>query len=468
MNLRVVRASARLDMQRVRKPTRFGVLLSVAGVAGAILLQGVAAKLSLLLVFGGFGAIAGTALVSMNERKAGRVVWWRTLPATSRDLMLGRLLAVTLRGIVASAGLIGLLPFAARIGITLPAAPVVAACAVTLTLVVSSAMVLIAGVGLRYRVERVLAAGFLVVLLSDVVGGDRLDQATSEYATAFLAHLTTGSSLAWAMGLLAIGCALLLISLLVGVTIGASAIAIAEAKNVTMSWDEPPRIRWRALRYPAPQRSKLVALTLMHLRVAFEAVPQQLLFLVVGLVLLPYLPGDLRQFAAVYLPMMALAIPAQLPRRTGIARKTGTLEGWVTLPVSRELVSLSTVLAIAILAAIATLMIVLLRISHGTGPSPARVFVLWTGLVAGTSLWNGLAAWLRPRHFVIVTVVGLFVLLAVFGIVLASMAVGGAFASLGIATWVPIAVGCVSLLLLAPLGGALYGRGLERFELERK
>src|SRR5690606_36985362 len=238
-------------MQRVRKPTRFGVLLSVAGVAGAILLQGVAAKLSLLLVFGGFGAIAGTALVSMNERKAGRVVWWRTLPATSRDLLLGRLLAVTLRGIVASAGLIGLLPFAARIGITLPAPPVVAACAVTLTLVVSSAMVLIAGVGLRYRVERVLAAGFLVVLLSDVVGGDRLDQATSEYATAFLAHLTTGSSLAWAIGLLAIGCALLLISLLVGVTIGASAIAIAEEKNVTMSWDEPPRIRWRGLKYPA-------------------------------------------------------------------------------------------------------------------------------------------------------------------------------------------------------------------------
>lgn len=468
MNIRVVRASARLDLQRSRKPTRYGVLMSVAGVAGVVVLQGVVAKLSVLLVVAGFGAIAGTALTPMNERRAGRVYWWRTLPADSKDLVLGRLLAVTLRGIVASAGLVALLPVAAGLGINLPALPAIAAGAVTVALVVSSAMVLITGVGLRYRVERVLAVGFLVVLFSDVLVGDRLDQATSEFATTLLAHLTSGPNLAWIIGLPAFGCALLLVSIIVGVTIGARAIATAEEKNVTMSWDEPPRIRWLGLRYPAPQRFKLAALTLMHLRVAFEAVPQQLLFLLVGLVVLPYLAGDLRQFAAVYLPMMALAIPGQLPRRTSVARKTGTLEGWVTLPVRRELISLSAVLAIAILAAIATVMIVLLRINYGTELSPARVFVLWTGLVAGTSLWNGLAAWLKPRHFLIVTVVGLLVLLTVFGVVLASIAVGGVFASLGIPTWLPIAVGCVSLLLLAPLGGALYGRGLERFELERK
>jgi hypothetical protein len=468
VNLRVVRASARLDLQHSRRPTRYGVLMSVAGVAGAVLLHGVVAKLSALLALAGFGAIAGTALAPMNERKAGRVYWWRTLPAGSQDLMLGRLLAVTLRGIVASAGLVALFPLATSVGFDLPAFPAIAAIAVTVALVVSSAMVLITGVGLRYRVERVLAIGFLVVLFSDVLVGDRLDQATSEFAATLLADLTTGLSFAWVIGLPAIGFSLLLISILVGVTIGARAIAIAEEKTVTMSWDEPPRIRWLGLRYPAPQRFKLAALTLMHLRVAFEAVPQQLLFLIVGLVLLPFLAGDLRQFAAVYLPMMALAIPGQLPRRTSVARRTGTLEGWVTLPVRRELVSLSAVLAIAILAAIATVMIVLLRISYGTELSPARVFVLWTGLVAGTSLWNGLAAWLKPRHFVIVTVVGLFVLLTVFGIVLATTAVGGVFTSLGIMPWVQIAVGCVSLLLLAPLGGALYGRGLERFELERK
>jgi hypothetical protein len=47
---------------------------------------------------------------------------------------------------------------------------------------------------------------------------------------------------------------------------------------------------------------------MLQLRLAAERLPQQLAFIVGGVVVLPILPEQLATFAAVYLPIMAVAI----------------------------------------------------------------------------------------------------------------------------------------------------------------
>ncbi|HRP07726.1 MAG TPA: hypothetical protein PLL69_04495, partial [Gemmatimonadales bacterium] len=229
------------------------------------------------------------------------------------------------------------------------------------------------------------------------------------------------------------------------------------------------RFTWRGIRYPAGRRGPVLATMALQLRLAAERMPQQSGLLIAGAIALPFLPASLASFVAIYLPVIAAGIPAGIVGRTAYGKATGSLEGIATLPVPREFVALGTVLAIALAALPATGAIMLIRLGAGHPIPFTTAFAIW-GLMAGSiSIGNGMAAWFKPRHLAIVAAVAVMVIFAL-ALVLISVtmsphtATAAAIKLPGLA----LAGGAVGLLLLAPLGGALYGRGLERFELVRK
>ncbi len=466
MNAEVVAASFRLDWQRTRKPVMWAVLLMLLGAAIAAL-PGVGAVLGLLIVATGSAAVAGTSMTGMMERLQGRVAWWRTLPASATDLMLGRLLAVASRAVLAALGLFAAWPLLARTEILLPAPSTILVGWMLLTCLLASTMMLVAAVGLRWRVERVLVALFLVVLFADLISNNATEAWLEANAGPLLQHLLEllGSGNAWLVMLP--GASLLLASLLVSLWIAVRAVAVAEERTAPGMPVDTPHLTWRGLRYPAMQRQVLLAITMMHLRIAAERMPQQVLFLVVGAIALPYLPESLQYFGATYLPIIAISIPGQLVFRTVEARGSGSLEGWATLPVRRELVAIGAVIAAAILGLLATLLISLVRIAADGEMTVPVALGLWGAITAATSMSNGMAAWFKPRHFVLAMFLGLLAVGGMTVAVMVQLMVGGQ-ALMSMPSWPPIAAGLFGLLLVAPLGGALYGRGLERYELVRR
>lgn len=469
MNWRVVRASARLDWQRSRRGTRIGVALIALGSGLAMVLEGGAGLLGVLIALGGFGGVAGTAMTALMERVSGRVAWWRTLPASPQDLMLGRLLAVALRGGLAALALLSVIPLVIRAGAVLPPPAALAAGFVLAGLLIATVMVLMTAIGLRYRLERVMGGLFVIFYGFSLFVEDGIESMIESRALGFAAQVFTMLEGRGAILLFVLATALLAAAILIGVKISCRAIALAEERTVTGAVPDKPLIRWRGLRYPAPIRSVALATMMLQLRLVAERLPQQVLVLVGGALVLRFLPESLRLFVAMYLPIVAFSVAGQLAFRTGTARREGSLEGWATLPVRRELVVLGTVGAAAALALLATVLMVMVRVAAGSPTSWILALGIWGTITGATSLGNGMAAWFKPVHAFVVGLVAATLFFVVVVAVAAQMMVDGAH--IGLAALPPVMslmTGLGGLLLIAPLGGALYGRGLERYERVRK
>jgi hypothetical protein len=470
VNWKAVRASARLDFQRNRTGSIRAAIGMDVGIAVAWIGSGVAAMLGVLLaVAGGGGMAAGCAMAAGLERYMGRVAWWRTYPVTPTTLMLGRLLAVAVRGGLLPLVLLAIIPMLRHAGVGMPSVPVVAFLLVVLALVSSGITALLAAVALRYRVERVFIGLFALSFLDSMLLDNRLETALGGSAATFGRWLIAGAegNTSWQLmaGAVLIGS----VAFALGVMIGSNAITRAEERTVAGPSVDSPRWQWRGLRYPAGMGSAISATLMMQLRLSADRLPQQLVLLVGGALLLPFLPENLASFLGVYLPIIALGIPATLAMRTAAARRDGTLEAWATLPIRREAVVAGTVGAVVLLALLATGIMVGLRVMSDRTMNFALALGLWGSLAGGASLTNGMAAWFKPRHVVWVMLAMFVVVGAVAGVVLVMLLSGGGTTSLAsIPPLIVIGAGLCGLLVIAPLGGALYGRGLERFELVRK
>lgn len=465
MKWRVVRASALLEWRRNASAVlKLLVAIGICGVLAAVGPRPV--MLFAMLVAGAVGVVitGGGALTAIRERHLGRVAWWRTVPAPRFELMLGRLLGAGLLGVGFGLGLVPMITVGLREGLVVPAPATLGLMFVVASISGFGVAAVTTGLALRFRIERALMALFLISFLL----GDRFEAAmeASLGALGRWVLATADGSVAFVLPVLAAVVAAL--GLLMGLGLARWGVAAATEEAVTSDVTGISRINWRRIRYPAGQRGPVRSLCMLQLRLAAERLPQQLAFIVGGVVVLPMLPEQWAAFAAIYLPIMAVTIPAAVAGRTATARMSGTIEGLATLPVRREWVVLGTLLATAALALVAVVGVVMLRFAADQAISVVSAFALWGLIAGGSSVANGMAAWFTPRHLPIVMVFGFGAIslaaLALLPIVMAPMS-GGAFA---VPQLLQALVGMIGLLLVAPLGGALYGRGLERFELVRK
>ena len=469
MNWRAVRASALMEWRR----DWHLILKALITIAVCAVLAAIGPRVLMLiavLVAGAIGLVATGigAMTAARERMQGRVGWWRTIPSGPTDLMIGRIVAAGVLGLGFALGLLPLLTLGIRTGAAVPDLGVVAALFVVAGLVGMGVAAALTGLILKFRLERLFLILFALMMLDSLLLSDRVEAliesrltVTGEWAIGMAS--STG---VWWLAILALSLAL--VGIIVGVISARWAVATATDKAVVLDTTGISRINWRRVRYPAGQPGPARATLMLQLRLAAERMPQQVAFIVAGVILLPLLPEQLATFASFYLPIMVAMIPTAVVGRTAAARMSGTIEGFATLPVRREWLVLGTLLAIAALALVAIVGVAALRYAAGKPMSVVAALALWGVTTGGTSLANGMAAWFTPRHLPIVLVLGLgligVVAAAMLPIVMAPMA-GGMFDTPHL---LQLMVGVIGLLLVAPLGGALYGRGLERFELVRK
>jgi hypothetical protein len=219
--------------------------------------------------------------------------------------------------------------------------------------------------------------------------------------------------------------------------------------------------------YPRGRGSTVTATAALHLRLALERLPRQLLVLVAGLLVIPWLPSTISTPALIYLRVLAVALPASIIGRIMIGRTEGLMEPFAALPVRRSAVALGVALAIAVLALLASLvMSAATAIAGGGELDPLLVTQSWALLTGTTMFATGMAVWLRTRTVRIaiglggVLLLGLVWLLkeresVVFDFLLRA---GDALAWWAGRPFVPL----VPLLLGGGIGVLLFTRGLGR------
>lgn len=473
MSWRVVRASAVLELRR-GWPTTVKLLIGIAACGAVISL---APRLPMFfagfvsLVLGLVGMSIGAA-TAMRERMMGRVVWWRTLPASRSQLVGGRIIGAGISALLLPVALMPLVVAASRSEFPLPGIRGLVAGFVVIGLLAMAIAVVVTGAALKLKVEYLFLVAIMSSFIDDMVFGGRIgdwiEPLAKDLGTRFLAAVDGSQfSLLVFAALLVLVVAVALGSLLMHWSY-ATAVDV-DRGQLTAAASGISRFTWRGVRYPRGRQGAVLAVTWLQLRLVAERLPQQLGLLVAGALVLPWLPETPAHFVAIYLPITALGIPGGIVARTALGKSTGALEGIATLPVARERIAIANVLAIAMATLIATAAVAMLRGSAGSSFSPPMAFAVW-GLTTGSvSIGNGMAAWFKPRHFGIVAVVAVCLLagltFAMIPFILSPQAAGAAAIKLPA---LALGAGLVGLLLLAPLGGALYGRGLERFELIRK
>lgn len=169
--------------------------------------------------------------------------------------------------------------------------------------------------------------------------------------------------------------------------------------------------------YPRGRRGPVTATAALHLRLALERLPRQLLILVAGLLVIPWLPATIRAPVLIYLRVLAVAVPASVIGRIALGRTEGLLEPFAALPVRRSAVALGVALAIAVLSLFAALaMSAATAITRGGELDPVLVGRSWA-LITGTTVFAaGMAAWLRSRTVRIAIGLGIVALLGVIWI----------------------------------------------------
>ena len=465
MNWRLVRASARLELQR-NWPMVFRLLLTIA-VCGVLAAFGPRAVMYFAaLVSGAMGTVTacGGALTAIKERHLGRVAWWRTLPASRFDLAAGRLLGAGVLGIGFGLGLVPVVTLGIREGMLVPGPAAILLLFAVASIAGFGLATLTTGLALRFRLERIFLGFFLLSILL----GDRFETMMEGTLGAFGRWIVATASGSTALLLPALALVVAIAGWCVGIVFAQWGFATATDTATNVDVSGISKINWRHVRYPSGQRGPVRATLLLQLRLAAERLPQQLGYLILGGVLVPIVPEQVAMYLVIYLPFIALSIPAAVVGRTASARMTGTIEGYATLPVRREWLALGTVLAIALLAMLATGAVVVFRMTSDRAMGAAAIFALWGLTTGGTSLANGMAAWFKPKYMPIVIVVALIAMVAIATIVLPVIMSPVPIGNVSGTAPLQLVVGAIGLLLIAPLGGALYGHGLERFELVRK
>lgn len=221
----------------------------------------------------------------------------------------------------------------------------------------------------------------------------------------------------------------------------------------------------RAVEYPAGQRSAIMAIALLDVRLGIERLAKQWILFVILVVIAIAGPDTLRSMAPMYIAVLGVMVPGSVMVGVLGARRSGALAAWHHLPQPWTRVAAGKLGGVIVLSLVGA---VLLMIGRAVG-SPTKPFVsvefinVVLRLAAGAWLAVVIACWWRRRY--------LLWLLPGAGAVTIAWAYGGVSM---IDAW-PIfqrafthrAAPLAWFVAVSLLGVPLFAHGLRRYETGR-
>ncbi|MEP6590023.1 MAG: hypothetical protein ABJC19_02465 [Gemmatimonadota bacterium] len=212
----------------------------------------------------------------------------------------------------------------------------------------------------------------------------------------------------------------------------------------------------------------VLAVARLRLRLATEQFRRELIILVLLFAVAAAGPGETREWARRYIPILAALLPASVAFQLLAARTTGQLEGLQQLPQSRAAIALGHLVAIGVMAVPGALIILVTHALEGRAPTFAGAVELWGWFVVMAWAAASVGLWFRPRYLpyliagIIALVAGAVAVLGGTGVLLRLAGAPGSLAawreSLGL--MLPI----MTLLLVGAAGVPLFAYALSRYQ----
>jgi hypothetical protein len=219
-------------------------------------------------------------------------------------------------------------------------------------------------------------------------------------------------------------------------------------------------------------KGPLLAVVRLRIRLSLEQQRRQAILLAILLVVMMVGPEELREFARVYVRVLAVLLPAGIALQLTQARNTGYLEGMQQLPHPAITLALGHLVAVAVMAVPGAIVLLLGRAAAGRIPGPVEGMMVWGWFVAGAWVAAVLAVWLKAKYLGILAalvaamLIGGYVLVGLQGVGVGFARMFDAFQQLK--QWAGIALPIGAALLVSALGIPLFAHGLRTYQYRTK
>ena len=219
-------------------------------------------------------------------------------------------------------------------------------------------------------------------------------------------------------------------------------------------------------------KGPLLAVARLRIRLSLEQQRRQAILLAILLVVMMVGPEELREFAKVYVRVLAVLLPAAIALQLTQARGTGYLEGLQQLPHPAVTVALGHLLAVAVMAVPGAIVLLLGRAASGNIPGPVEGVMVWGWFVTGAWVAAVLAVWLKAKYLGILAalvaamLIGGYALVGLQGVGVGIGLVIDAFRQLK--QWAGIMLPIGVAVLVSALGIPLFAHGLRTYQYRTK
>ena len=213
-------------------------------------------------------------------------------------------------------------------------------------------------------------------------------------------------------------------------------------------------------------RGPLLAVARLRLRLSLEQQRRQAILLAILLVVVMVGPEELRNFARIYVRVLAVLLPAGIALQLTQARGTGYLEGLQQIPHPAVTVALGHLLAVAVMAVPGAIVLLLGRAASGNIPGPVEGVMVWGWFMTGAWVAAVLAVWLKGKYLgilaglVAATVIGSYAIVGLEGVGVGIGLMVDGFRQLR--GWAGLALPIGAAILVSALGVPLFAHGLQR------
>jgi hypothetical protein len=219
-------------------------------------------------------------------------------------------------------------------------------------------------------------------------------------------------------------------------------------------------------------KGPLLAVVRLRIRLSLEQQRRQAILLAILLVVMMVGPEELREFARVYVRVLAVLLPAGIALQLTQARNTGYLEGMQQLPHPAITLALGHLVAVAVMAVPGAIVLLLGRAAAGRIPGPVEGMMVWGWFVAGAWVAAVLAVWLKAKYLGILAALVAAMLIGGYALV-GLQGVGVGFARMfdafqQLKQWAGIALPIGAALLVSALGIPLFAHGLRTYQYRTK
>jgi hypothetical protein len=219
-------------------------------------------------------------------------------------------------------------------------------------------------------------------------------------------------------------------------------------------------------------KGPLLAVARLRIRLSLEQQRRQAILLGILLVVMMVGPEELREFARVYVRVLAVLLPAGIALQLTQARNTGYLEGLQQLPHPAVTLALGHLVAVAVMAVPGAIVLLLGRAAAGRIPGPVEGLMVWGWFMTGAWVAAVLAVWLKAKYLGILA--ALVAAMLIFGYAiggLEGLAVGIGQIANGfqrLKQWAGVALPIGAALLVSAFGIPLFAHGLRTYQYRTK